>query len=269
MRGDHSVSLTEIEGFKLEEFQGRWMSARIRCLQVVLGESSTATPNIQSEVELLTLISPEQRDVILRAIFDTSRAFSLSAARYFRVRFELQDFSALLSASDIPCISGRWQPKNSAFILSRRGCEGVRQQLAENASLYCDYWREALDGLVMGLGEYERFTRHSSYGHGDSECLDILYSEADEKCNRFAEIPFEVSSKLAGVQERFLKQGVSLTFDGLSEGTLYFRMLAQGRAVCGAGGRLFQTSLIEEIRNIFPGVALQDVSPLAVYGEKA
>ncbi|HLU69349.1 MAG TPA: hypothetical protein VKZ88_01120, partial [Fibrobacteria bacterium] len=116
-------------------------------------------------------------DRLQRAVFDKSRKLARSLSHHLGVSFEVQDFEALLTTSGVSCFQGEWSARPHARVLSRAGCDACPQ----SGAAACDYWREALDGLVVGLGDTERLARHASVRHGDAGCIDVFYAERSRK----------------------------------------------------------------------------------------
>jgi hypothetical protein len=152
------------EKFQVGELALRWRKARVSALSSVMGaELSVSDP--YSEYELLKKIHEADRERALRAVFDYSRKLGLSLTKFLGLSWELDDLAEILPHLQLGCFSGAWNQKNGARVLERSGaCES----LSASGSFGCDYWREALDGFVMGVGENERFTRHRSQGHQDA-----------------------------------------------------------------------------------------------------
>src|SRR5690606_26363948 len=101
---------------------------------------------------------------------------ALSASRHFGIRFEMDDFRELLATSQIACASGRWSVRKQAVVVEAVNCPFAAGQ----ETRFCDWFREAIDGLVMGLGETERYVRHSSLAYGDEACVDVIYDDVAE-----------------------------------------------------------------------------------------
>jgi hypothetical protein len=229
-----------------------------------------------NEYELLALCPEDKKEELLKNVFDLSRQLASSASRYFKVSFEIQDLAKVLTQSGSPCVGGQWSTHKEAFVYSRKGCA----QFSKIGSLVCDYWREACDGLVMGLGEDERFTRHASIGHGDSECLDVLFLDKPtrSKANEYGAkmkwlaLPEYLKKDLDVVIERMSRLRIKVDFLGYAEGKVYYLLENKEdvtSALCGPGGRYFHDKLKEEVSKSHPELIIQDAAPLAVYGEKA
>lgn len=275
-----SVKIINHPQFDIKDFSHRWEKARISALKAAL--KNWALDNsieLQSlnESQLLSLVIPENRESILRAVFDSSRKFGMNASRFFKMSFEILDLAEVLQELSIPCFQGKWRNHNAAYVLERKGCE----MLASFGALGCDYWRESLDGLVVGVGEDERLARHRSQGHGDTECVDVLFTEnytpprvigaetaasPKPKSSKYGPVPTALVSALDPIRQRFQQMKIQLALEGVSEGTLYYRLDADEGVLCGAGGKLLHDSLIREVATHFPELLVQDCSPLAVYG---
>jgi hypothetical protein len=120
----------------------------------------------------------------------------------------------------------------------------------------------------MGLGDEQRLVRHQSAGHGDPLCVDVLFDDGPVKKagERYAPVPEHVRARLAPVITLFTRLGATLTFEGLNEGVLHYR-LESADPLCGDTGRVARERLTREVARRFPGLSLQDSSPLAVYAE--
>lgn len=267
------MRLSEHPRFDIEDFSSRWERARLSALRSVLQDAGVST-SVDAETQLLAQIRSENKEILLRRVFDYSRQFGLSASRYLGMSLEVQDLVEILQTSPVPCFRGSWRSHNSAFVLERVGCEVI----SDVGNLACDFWREALDGLIMGVGENERLARHRSVGHGDSECVDVLFTEEfsiprvvpssnlEPVTPKFGALPIDLETALQDVRKYFESMKVQLRFAGLSEGVLYYELKTEDGVLCGAGGRLMHESLLREISKRFPSLKTQDVSPLAVYG---
>ncbi len=219
-------------------------------------------------------MSPEQRDAVLRAVFEASRKLGLSAARFLGVSWEITDLAEVLSGLVVPCVGGAWREHNGARVLERNGCDLPKAL----GSLGCDYWREALDGLVMGVGENERLSRHQSAGHGDDGCLDVLFVEGfvvprvtsfvSEVSSgaRFGPLPVGLVEGLHEVRTRFESMKIRLRLEGVSEGVLYYQLEAEEGVLCGAGGKLLHDSFARAVARVNSALTPKDIAPIAVYG---
>lgn len=280
-----SMRICEHPEFDLEDFSLRWQKARLSALRSLLvGVDLSALSSgkfeglnfSEQEIGLLKLVPEDLRELTLRKVFDYSRQLGLGLSKFLGVSLELSDFSDILAGTNVPCYQGRWRTRNQAQVLERIGCKSVR----ELGSFGCDYWREALDGLVMGAGDTERLARHRSLGHGDQECVDVLFSEeysvprlvhTDGEIKRapikkYGPIPGEILQEIEPLSKRFEAMKVHLYVDGLSEGALYYRLEADEGVLCGAGGKLLHDSFCKDLMKRFPHITPKDAAPLAVYG---
>lgn len=267
-----TLRLIEVPGFDSNDFCARWARARLSALRKALNGAWVAEGDSDATTEdralrALAAAPPDSREVALRAVFDASRALAMSAVRAFGVSWENSDIADLISSSGSPCLRGAWSKKNDAWVLVRNSCSGVGQF----GSVLCDYWREAVDGLVSGAGETERFARHESLGHGDSQCLDILYQEIPGELRirrpQFGELPDEWIDSLRPLTEKLSASGVRLELDGYAEGTIYYRLERSEGSVCGAGGTLLHDMALREFQKLRPGLKAKDSSPVAVIGD--
>lgn len=262
------MRLLDNEHFDVTDFLERWVKARHAALGTCLMEHGIeADTSALDEPALLALVPPAARDQVLRRVFDNSRRLALSAARAFNLCFEVEDFASLLIAAEVPCALGTSERRPGAWVMRRPACA-----LVENVGHFaCDYYREASDGLIMGGGDDERFARHACAGHGDAECLDILYldsSAATDAGFKWQPVPDQVSKRLRPVTEAMTALGADLEFKGYGEGTLFFTLKSASGPNCGSTVGNLHDRLRTEVRAIFPHFRLQDVMPLAVYGDQ-
>jgi hypothetical protein len=272
-------ALLEHSGFTANDFRARWQRARVAALHSVFESAMDTAPSTkpgaatsesldEQEQRLLLLLSSapdEKRDLALRAIFDFSRKLALSLSRHFGLVLELRDLQDIFSNLGLGCFSGSWEVREDAIVLRRAGC----QRPAELTSFYCDYWREAADGFVMGACEDERYARHASCGHQDSECVDVFFTEinravATTQAYRWGPIPAEMQEPLGEIRARFEKLGTKIKFEGFSEGALFYEMNSSS---CGAGEKIMIEHLRRAVLEKWPDLILKDISPTAVYGE--
>ena len=271
---------------EIQDFNRRWLSARLSALRnaktgraLILDEpvldrlgsaEPESTPVLEAQYldEVCAAAGPEKtqvKDDLLRAVFDNSRKLSLGFAKRFGLTFEINDLRSLLELSGIPCARGSWTERENACVLTRNDCGFCRA----SGSYACDYWREAMDGLVMGLGEHERFVRHASVRHGDAECLDVFFNDTEK--NRgdspaWGPVPEHMAVELFETSAYFQRTtGIPLELKGFREGTLFFEFGASTDPLCGNGG-LLSRRFDAMIKEKFPGLAVKDVTPQAVLG---
>lgn len=279
------MRICEHPEFDLEDLSLRWQKARLSSLRLLLAGVDLSALSAdkfeelnfsEQEIGLLKLVPEELRELALRKVFDYSRQLGLGFSKFLGVSLELSDFSDILSGTNVPCYQGRWRTHNEAQVLERSGCESVRKL----GSFGCDYWREALDGFVMGAGDTERLARHRSLGHGDQECVDVLFTEnyslprmasqeqksTSPSLKKYGPVPSELTQALGEIEKRFETMKVQLQIDGFSEGALYYRLQTDEGVLCGAGGKLLHDSFSKELAKKFPKILVRDSSPLAVYG---
>lgn len=272
------MRVLEHPSFNLMEFAERWRRARVSAIQSAIAASDESLALdapvgvLPGESELLLKLDSKGRELALKNVFDFSRKLGLSAARFLKLTLEIDDFAELLPYLNLPCFRAPWLQHNSARVSTRSGCE-VPSQLE---GFGCDYWREALDGLIMGMGENERLSRHRSVGHGDSECVDVLFTESAElprmvssesaEPRRYGPIPPEMQAGIDAIRKKFEEMKIRVHLDGLSEGVLYYRLEPEEGVLCGAGGTLMQGNFSRDVQREFPSIIARDASPLAVYG---
>ncbi len=268
---DTNVALTENARFHRDDFLNRWKMARVSALRKFV-------PLDLSEDELLEKIERASHEALLREVFSRSRKFGISASRFLGLTFEISDLREILQKSKIPCFTGDWRNHNQAIVYRRSGCTPFKN----TGPLGCDYWREALDGLVMGVGETERFARHQSLGHGDSFCLDILFNEEISRPRivqaesapvplnlKYGPVSPEIFEKFQPLKLKFKQMKIEMLLLGISEGTLHYRLDPERGVLCGASGKIMHDIFSRGARDLLPNIQVKDAAPLAVYGGSA
>ncbi len=270
--------------FDTDDFSQRWLKARLSAFR---GNNPNQRPfedlDLEATLKLEALwldsffipsgaekehACAEKKDTLLRNLFDNSRKLALSLSKRLGLTFEVQDFQTLLKSSGIPCVQGEWSSRPNARVLKREGCDFCHQA----GSHTCDYWREALDGLVMGLGDKERLARHASIRHGDEYCIDVFYSESvliGEPNLAWSPLPEHMALDLYEIAAHFQNHtDISIDLKGFREGVLFFEFASTTDKLCG-NSNLLATKLKGMIREKFPGLAIKDVTPQAVLGTTA
>lgn len=203
---------------------------------------------------------PAVQEGILRLVFDHSRKLGASLARYSARVWSVFEITELLRDTRLACLTGSWRRETGgALSLVRSGCPTGAGRFA------CAYWREAVDGLVMGVGGEARFARHRSLGAGNDGCHDVFYDQRLTEY-RLGQVPLEIESILLPVCRRLAESGVNLEMHGYAESTLYYRLAGKDIAPCGTGRQLLLNAFYRKANAHFPGVKLVDSSPRAVMG---
>lgn len=231
----------------------RWRRARRAAVAAILGPVSP-----ESEEASLFECAGEAHAVELnRLLFENSARLGEGFRRYYRKRIELEELPRLLPALGSPCLRGAWKPVEGegAWQLEREPCREAC------TAVHCDAWREAIDGLVLGLTGEVRHTRHASLGHRQSRCVDLVYSKPDSPL-RFGSIPGELRPVLdsIGAFAKSFRGGVEVTWLGLSEGVLLYELSTLD---CAAKEPV-QMLLEQTLQKRLPGLELRELSPKAV-----
>lgn len=248
------------------ELSQRWQRARISAIGKISGDSSE-----EEFLQLADCLSEEQFESLLKAIFLNSRNLGLSYKKAHNLYWEKSDFVQHLHRMGSPCFQGKWTANDKTISLVRDGCADGRCLGAR----YCQYWREALDGLVMGICEDLAFVRYSSINSGETQCEDVIYDDEASQTDgiwksphRWGMLPDGVRDALGSVRETFREMKVELTFLGLSENNIYYKIESKENLTCGPVGSLYRTKLSRMVKEKYPEFQLRDASPVAVYGEK-
>ncbi|MGZ3773860.1 MAG: hypothetical protein ACXVCY_03135 [Pseudobdellovibrionaceae bacterium] len=251
----------------IEELNTRWLGAREAAIKAV-------THKIISEENYfknLNAENPEIFEEVLKQTFLNSRKLGQSYQKKFSCSWEQSDFILYLERLAGHCFHGTWEKKNNSSTLIRKGCHPGKQY----GPRFCQYWREAADGLIIGLSDQERFARHACVETADELCIDVVYSDEViptdkiwENPLRWGPLPQSMTQELGEIENRFREMKVHLSFLGLSEKNLFYKLEPKENITCGTSGVLYRNRLQELIKKSFPDLTLKDASPVAVYGEK-
>ncbi len=233
----------------------RWRRARRAAMRATVPDAPAET----NDDALLTAALDRAPDDTLRRVFDVSSNLGKSFRAYYRLELPLADLVRMLPALDAPCTARHWSPipDQAAQRAERDPCDHV--QLHPRA---CELWREAIHGLVLGLGGAILFARHTSAGSGAPRCVDVLYVHPQSPA-RFGPIPDELRDGLDSIRRtaRAFDAALDVDFLGVSEGVLYYRTHRAGAVAPGQ----VTTSIEAGLHRRFPGLATREVSPRAVF----
>ena len=265
--------IEEIIETSLNELTVRWQQARRAAFPESLRQFGS-----ESEILFeLKNLRPEDFEEVLKKVFLNSRNLGMSYVKRHRLVWDLTDVKKNFSRLGSPCLQGDWElrlqnDQANVAVLRRDGCASG----ASHGAHACQYWREAIDGLVMGLCESERFARHESVTSGDSSCVDVFYVDEVtptdslwQNPHRWGPIADDMKGPLKEIEESFARMKVQLQFLGISENQLFYKLEAKENQTCGTTGDIYRTHLTQSLHKVFPHLQLKDASPLAVYGEKA
>jgi hypothetical protein len=219
------------------------------------------------EADLIRVIPVESWDEALKKVFDYSRKLAISASKHFKMTLETDDFRRMLEKSTIPCTQGQWSKNSSSVYVTTSRCHAAQTK----EKRFCDWYKEAIDGLVMGLGDTERYVRHGAQAYGDLECVDVIYDDRPglDADLTYAPIPPPLLGSLDDIVAKVFKTGMQLSFVGYRAGTLFYTLtnFNPDKPLCQSSGRRAHTLVQSSVSEIFPTLGVQDASPLAVYGE--
>jgi len=235
----------------------RWQYARCAAIRA-------AVPDLPVDVDhdtLITLGLERAADEVLRQVFDVSRRLGAGFRAYHRLDVPLSDLCDVLPRLGAPCLVRRW-----TRLTDESACRGERGACSDVAlhPRACAFWREAIDGLVLGMTSAILFARHESRGAGDDRCVDVLYVHP-QSSSRFGPIPDEVRDELERIRRTAcaFDPSLTVTFLGISERVLYYRAERGGDS-----GRASST-IEPAVRRQFPHLTLREVSPRPVFTEAA
>jgi hypothetical protein len=243
------------------ELDRRWRLARAAALGGVLGPG---VDPFADEAWAIELAMSAARDAVLRRTYDHGLRLGRGFVRFHGGPVPGTSLGALLGGLTSPCLRGTWTlaETGDALLLARPACPGVTANT-------CDYWREAVAGLVHGLTEGLGHVRHASAAGGAENCLDVVHG-APEGRWRFAAIEPALAEALVAAQAalRLLAPDVNVRFLGVLEGVVQYERQGEG---CGTepGADSDQESFERVLGRFAPGMRFQDVSPRAVLDRAA
>lgn len=223
--------------------------------EALLDKDLLASPSLLPE-------TPARQAEQEREAFDASRSVGLRW-RADHTALTASELAFTLQASGLPCIDGRWQAvpdQPGVQVLRRPACQ------IRNPG-YCNRWREALDGLVMGAGDSLRYSRHS-HGcdpFGAEECVDVLYDLTDAARWRWAPVPAQLKLRLQPLQHQLGKTRAGLTLHGYAEGQLFAQIDDQHPQLGGHRYGLLLESIQRFMAREMPEIVLREMSPQAVW----
>lgn len=263
--------------FDIQDFHQRWFKARIAALRKAGADLSRAPQDEAGELALIdsyfkpdSLLTPAEddirKDTLLKHVFEHSRQLALSLSRHLGLSFEAGDFRMLLESSSVPCTQGTWETRFNSVVLSRPGCGAC----PASGARACDFWREALDGLVVGLGETERLARHACVRHGDAQCVDVIFAETPSRKGQslaWGPLPDGMREELEMATKAFGDgRNVTIELKGLNEGVLHYEMKNRDpNPACWDSG-ILTVAFRNLIQGRHPGLEVREISPRPVLG---
>ncbi len=237
---------------RLMDLASRWQRARRAAQTVAVADGAPGEAATTDAVDA----SAQRRG------FDNSLRLGEGFRRH-HAPVRLADLPFVLEqlAPTAPCLAGTWtpRPEDEALTLERTGCPA-----AGDGPAVCDWWREAIAGLVLGVTGDVRHDRHCSRGHGGARCVDVFYRDPQSPL-RFGPIPDAMRGDLDAVARSvaILDSACVIEFLGLSEDVLYYRLPT---AVAGGGVR-GQPLVERSLRRRFPHLSPREVTPRPVFVE--
>lgn len=227
----------------LDELRERFRHARRAALRHTLEESSAE----ETEVALRERATTVDASNMERYVFENSRAVGLGYVRFHKVRVGLAELPKILSVLDSPCFEGvfSFESEEPSLRLLRDGCED---------SAHCNFWREALAGLVVGLTGLV-VSRHESRGAGCARCVDAIHPRVDGP-SAFAPLSEELLQDLSPICDtvRRFDPSASLQFLGSREGVIYYLLSRK------PGGTSLSTVIERAALKRRPGIFLREFS---------
>ena len=222
-------------------------------------KSFVLVPSVEDEVSLLKMIKPESEENLLRKVFENSKKFASSAKWYYGAEWEVSDFYEVISKSEMSCFRGRWNSFQEGISLERECCELANK----TRPFICHYYKEAMDGLVLGLTDEVIYRRYENCSGRDGICKDVfLYSDAKDL--KFAPIPDYLLHELEQVKIKLLEIGVSVDFPGQLEGEIFYQWKVVDKKSCEDLSKKVKQVIEQNISQF--EINIKDITPKAIIG---
>lgn len=240
-------------GDLIADLASRWQRARRAAVERVIGPTRDEARDDERFACAAEVDEPE----LHRRLFEHGVTLGTGFRRLRGAGVGGDELRALLPQLGAPCLRARTWTRLDGEPGWRAAGAPCGQAAGVGA---CDAWREAIDGLVLGLTGTLRHTRTASFGHGQAECVDVLYADPESQA-RYGELPDALVPPLEAVQ-RFVRQvrGADVRFLGVSEGVLLYQLETSG---CGDAphARAVVERLLEQK---LPGLPVRELSPRQV-----
>lgn len=246
--------LAERQPLEAADLASRFAQARRAALVVSL--DGAALP--AEETAAVRAVPIAARGDLFKRVFWNAWRLGKSAVGRHGAVDDLDRLRVLLEGAELACLEGAWQREDDELRLERMGCRSG----AEVDRIFCDFCREAIDGLVSGLSDDLRFARRGSRGHGGERCEDLFFAAAGRDA-RLAPVPEPVAEHLARPLDRLAQLGVSFELVGLAENAVHVVAGDPRSAACGPS-KLYFDLLAEHLAKRFPDLVLVDATPRAV-----
>lgn len=231
----------------------RWEKARRSAL---LGVGITNTG--PSEREWIKGAMTADRSLCLKLAFDKSRELGLGFRRFYHVDVPLHNLVRLIPELGTTCLQGKWERVETPahFRLERPPCAWK-----EDCTNIGAFFREATDGLVLGLSSSVHFARHRSASSADALCLDVLFVR-DAKELRYGPLPESIKPGLAEAKKlaSTFDSQTEVEFLGVSEGVLFYALKTNP----AHPGVRIKPALERALVRRFPHLNFVDVTPTEV-----
>lgn len=247
----------------ISDLAARFRHARRAALRAIVPDAIDR----ESEEDLLirALGSADASD-LERRVFENCLALGRSFARFFGATLSLADLPRVLPELGSPCLDGVFaiDSADPALTLLREGCAsllGARGTPHDGRA--CSYWREAIEGLVLGLTGGVVMSRHERRGGGSERCVDVFHLDPHGP-HRFGPIPDDARGVLAVVQRlaHAFDSSVDVEFLGVNESVLHYRVRRREPSSVVSIASLVERS----VRRRLPHLSVRQVTERAVFG---
>jgi hypothetical protein len=239
---------------ELAELGARWRAARLAACGGGAPDEGDELGAVRRALEV------DAAGAIERA-FDHSLRLGEGFRRFHKLDLPLDALAAALPRLGAVCLERSFHRAGQAA--TARGVRGACA-FAEAHPRACEFWREATEGLVLGMTSAVRHARHRSAGAGDEACVDLLYVDPRSP-ERFGPLPLpmEAFGQILGERVQAMDSSARLELLGLSEGVLYYALHRQSDS---PGAMALGPMIERSIQRRFPRCSVREVSSRPVLG---
>lgn len=253
-----TFSIVGHSSFSIEEFLSRWQRARTACLLKMLPEATQLTE--QALLQEASKLPEDSQNHILKELFHNCWRLGQSTKRFFGLSWDLEDFADVLQTESIPCLKGTWSRSREHVVLKRPGCH----QGQSIGSFACHYWREAVDGIVMGCGQSVHYARLKNTFFDNDPCEDVFFLENTGSEHLYPPVPESMLATLKPVMESISRIQVTVQLRGYRDGNLYYQFHTKDSLSCSSVPSIARNLLQQAVHKHLPNITLVDVEPKSV-----
>ncbi|GIW23081.1 MAG: hypothetical protein KatS3mg068_2088 [Candidatus Sericytochromatia bacterium] len=203
-------------------------------------------------------LDKEKEELFLKEIFDLGRVIGLEILKEKDKELSLKEILDEIYKLNISCFKGDLKIDNNFIKIERTNCPYTSANY-----FICLYWREFIDGFIMGIGNKERYSRHASIKYGlNNFCTDIIYYNNDQKY-RWSNLPEDVLNFIKLQNKKYSVKNIQIEGVGFNERTLFYKIKDNSSISSFRKGFIIE-SFAKEFKKRFPKFNSCEISPRSV-----